>query len=168
MARRYTARRVRTHLVYTVWEVAELLGCHRQTVIRWVRDKGLVADTEQRPWLIEGRDLKAFLGQMAHARKRKLARHEFFCFGCQDARTADGRIADYIVQTATTGMLRGLCPDCGALLNKVVRRADLHEFRAKLDVTIQQAQPRLVSSGDPLVNVTFEQEPEIHGKTQQK
>ena len=31
----------------------------------------------------------------------------------------------------TTGMLKALCPACGSIINKVVRRADLEAIRAK-------------------------------------
>ena len=36
MAKSFPVHKVKSHLVYTVWEVADALGCHRQTVIRWI------------------------------------------------------------------------------------------------------------------------------------
>ncbi len=33
---------IKTHYVYTVWEAAQALGRHRQTVVRWIKDKGLI------------------------------------------------------------------------------------------------------------------------------
>lgn len=62
MPRLPSANRIKTHYVYTVWEAAQALGRHRQTVIRWIKDKGLVADRSKVPWLILGKDLKQFLG----------------------------------------------------------------------------------------------------------
>ena len=58
MPRMPSPNRIKTHYVYTVWEAAQALGRHRQTVIRWIKDKGLVADRSKVPWLIQGKDLK--------------------------------------------------------------------------------------------------------------
>jgi hypothetical protein len=62
-------------------------------------------------------------------------------------------------------MLKALCPACGCVMNKVIRRADLEAIRAKIEVTIQQADPRLVSLGDAPLNVTFSSEAKPHVKT---
>jgi excisionase family DNA binding protein len=167
MARRFPVQGIKAHLVYTVWEAAETLGCHRQTLIRWIRDHGLPADTGQKPWLVEGRDLKAFLGARQARARCRLALHHCYCLGCKAPREPDGRIADYIQQTPETGRLVALCPACGALMHKVIRRADLEVLRARLEVTVQQASPRLVSRDDPPLHVTFTKERQTHGKAQQ-
>ena len=41
MAWRFNFRRVKIHHSYTVSELAELLGAHRQTVRRWIAAKQL-------------------------------------------------------------------------------------------------------------------------------
>ena len=93
MARRFNPQRVKSHRIYDVSEVADLFGCHRQTVIRWIKDKGLVADRTQKPWLIRGSDLKAFLGAKQSERKVALALHACYCVGChaRGSRTARSR-----------------------------------------------------------------------------
>jgi len=168
MARKASPARIKTHQVYSAGELASALGVHRQTILRWVKEKGLKADTQQKPWLFEGRDVKEFLGQRKKTARCKTALNHCFCLGCKQAREPDGKIADYIQMTPTTGMLTGLCPACGCLMNKVVRRADLEAIRARIDVTIQKADARLVSSSDASLNVTISEEPESHGKTQYK
>ena len=166
MPRRPSPSRIKTHRVYAPWEAADALGVHRQTVLRWIKDKGLPADTSSRPWLIEGADLKAFLGHRQTKNRCKLDLHHCYCLGCKGPREPDGRMADYVQHSPTTGMLTALCPSCGSLMNKVVRRADLEAIRARIDVTIQQASPRLVSREDALLTVTFEAEAETRVKTQ--
>jgi excisionase family DNA binding protein len=52
MPQRPAHHRVKQHLVYSVGEAVEVLGVHRQTVVRWIRIDSLPADTERRPWLI--------------------------------------------------------------------------------------------------------------------
>lgn len=44
MARYASPNKIKAHRIYTVWEAAEALGKHRQTIIRWINDKGLTAD----------------------------------------------------------------------------------------------------------------------------
>ncbi|MCE8544597.1 helix-turn-helix domain-containing protein [Ruegeria pomeroyi] len=167
MAKKFPANRIKTHRVYDVWEIACALGCHRQTVIRWIKAGSLRAETTKKPWLIEGKDLKAFLGARHTTITAKLVLHHCFCLGCKAPREPDGKIADFTQQTPETGRLTGLCPECGALMNKVVKRVDLEAIRAKIEVTIQKASPRLVSRADPRSNVTISHKGQTHGKTQQ-
>lgn len=54
-------RLVKIHRNYTYDEAADLLGLHKNSVRRWVTHEGLAALTEQRPHLILGAGLKAFL-----------------------------------------------------------------------------------------------------------
>ena len=69
----------------------------------------------------------------------------------------DGRIADYRQQSQTSGMLTGIWPSYGSLMNKVVARADLEAIRAKLEVTVQQAHPTLVCRDEPPLTVSLNQ-----------
>ena len=168
MAKKFPVPRVKAHRVYDVWEVADTLGCHKQTVIHWIKHQGLSADTTRKPWLIDGKDLKAFLGARQSKVTTKLALHHCYCLGCKAPREPDGKMADYTQQTPDTGRLTGLCSVCGALMNKVVKRADLKAIRARIEVAVQKASPRLVSRADPRSIVTMQQEGQTHGKTQQR
>ena len=160
--------KIKKHLVYTVWEISDLLGCHKQTVIRWIKTGGLAADVSRKPWLIDGPDLKTFLGVRQLKARCKLAPHHCYCFGCKGPREPDGKFAEYIQQTADSGRLTALCPECGSLMNKVVRRTDLAAISSKIEGAIQKAAPRLVSCTDPPSKVTFAQEAKTHGKAQHR
>lgn len=165
MARYPAPNKVKTHRVYTVWEAADALGKHRQTLTRWIKEKGLIADTNQRPWLIKGSDLKTFLGHRRTATRCKLALHHFYCLGCKQPQEPAGKFADYIQQSSTSGMLKALCPECGNIINKVIRRAELEAFRANIEVTIQQADARLVSPNDAPLNAPFRNMDQTIAKT---
>jgi len=167
MAKKFSHNRIKTHRIYTPFEAAEALGCHRQTVLRWIA-LGLEADQSQKPWLIEGQKLKAYLGARISERKQKLALDHFYCFGCKESQSAAGKMADYVHQSPTNGRLSALCPSCSTIMNKLVRRDDLERIRARIEVTIQQADPRLVSPTVPLSKVTFAQEIKTHVKAQSK
>lgn len=168
MAQKAYPSEFKTHRVYTVWEAAEACGVHRQTVIRWIKTKGLRADTSRKPWLIEGADLKEFLGQQRAKTRCKLELRHCYCLGCKAPREPDGKIADYVQQTPTTGMLTGLCPSCGKIMNKVIRRADLEAIRARIEVTIQRADARLLSRSDAPLNVNLKKESQPHGTAQSR
>ena len=164
MVRYASPNKIKAHRIYTVWEAAEALEKHRQTIIRWINNKGLIADKSQKPWLIEGTNLKAFLGHQRARSKCKLALHHIYCLGCKSPQEPAGKFADYAQLTATTGMLSALCPACECVMNKVVRRVDLEAIRAKIEVTVQQADQRLVSRTDTPLNVTFNDEAQTHAK----
>ena len=167
MGKSFPVNRIKSHHVYTPWSASQALRCHRQTVIRWVKHEGLPADTGSKPWMIAGIDLKVFLGCRQIKRRCKLALHYCYCFGCKGPREPDGKIADYTHLTPATGRLTALCPDCGCLMHKIVKRSDLEAIRAKIEVTVQKAHPRLVSRTDTSSNVILPQEHEPHGKAQQ-
>lgn len=157
MPKKPSPTRIKKHRIYSAWEAGEALGVHRQTIIRWIKGKGLVADKSGRLWLIKGSDLKLFLGERRAEGKCKLSAQHIYCFGCRAPQMPDGRMADYKQQSQSSGMLTGLCPCCGTLMNKVVARVDLEAIRAKLDVTVQQAHPTLVCREEPPLTVTLKQ-----------
>lgn len=165
MPRLPSPNRIKTHYVYTVWEAAQALGRHRQTIIRWIKHDSLVADRSKVPWLIQGKDLKTFLGHRRAKSKTKLALHHLFCFGCKTPQEPDGKFAEYTQATPTTGMLKAFCPACSCILNKVIRRSDLEAIRAKIEVTVQQANPRIVSLPAPPLNDTSAREVQTDDKT---
>lgn len=164
MPKKPSPGRIKRHRIYTPWEAAEALSLHRQTIIRWIKDAGLIADDSLKPWLIKGADLKHFLGERRRAGKCKLALHQLYCLPCRAPQTPDGRLADYQQRTDQTGNLSGLCPACGRLMNKAIRRFDLEAIRAKLDVSVRQADPRLVSLSAPSVTVTLHEPGKHHVK----
>ena len=166
MPKRVPYRKIKTHRPYTPFEAAIELDVHRQTVIRWVKDHGLPAETSAKPWIIEGRDLRTFLGARQIRRKCRLDLHTFYCFGCRDARAAAARMADYAQQSSTGGMLTAICDTCGTIMNKAVKRTDLETIQAKLDVTIQTADARIVSRAGAPSNVTFSVGAQTHVKAQ--
>ena len=168
MARRGNPTGIKSHRIYTVWEAAEATGRHRKTIIRWLKFCGLIADTSQKPWLIKGYDLKSFLEHNRQKAKCKLALHHLYCLGCKAPREPDGKFADYTQQTLTTGMLSALCPSCGNIINKVIRRSDLETIRAKIEVTIRQADARIMSSTHTPLNVTIEDKAQTHDKARIK
>jgi excisionase family DNA binding protein len=164
MPRKPDPRRIKRHRVYSVAEAAEALGMHRQSVLRWIKSGGLAAETARKPWLIAGEALKAFLGERRGVGRCRLALAQIYCLGCRAARIPDGRLADFTLRSQGAGMLTGLCAECGRVMHKAVRRADLEMIRAQLEVHVIAAQPRIVGSTDAPVIVDLARESRTHGK----
>lgn len=118
---------------------------HRQSVLRWIKSGHLAAETSRKPWLIAGETLKAFLGERRAAGRCHLALEQIYCLGCRAARIPDGRLADFALRNQGAGMLTGLCPECGRVMHKAVRRADLETIRARLEVHVIATQPRIAT-----------------------
>jgi hypothetical protein len=52
-------------------------------------------------------------------------------------------MAEYISLTPSRGNLRGICPTCGTMMHKRIRRDALPSLGSILDLTIAQAPSRL-------------------------
>ncbi|MEM1360410.1 MAG: helix-turn-helix domain-containing protein [Pseudomonadota bacterium] len=129
MAARISAVRVKANRSYTVEEAAEAVGVTPQTVRRWISE-GLEALTTQRPFLILGHALKAFLAKTKHRRKRPLKLGEFFCLSCKAPRRAALDLATYHPQTSTSGRMEAFCNCCESVCARMVRAEDLPQWRA--------------------------------------
>ncbi|MGZ3304844.1 MAG: helix-turn-helix domain-containing protein [Asticcacaulis sp.] len=151
---------IRTHRSYTVDEVARALSVKPITVRRWIK-AGLPALTERRPALIQGADLIKYLDE-SRAPKHTCAPHECFCVKCRLPRTPAGGMADYLPFNATTGNLRGLCPECPTLIHKRVRKAALAALAPILTITVVQAKTPIRDSQHTSVNDHFAKDSHNH------
>jgi len=134
-------RGIKMHRSYKVEEVARLLHVSKRTVRRWIK-AGLAAITDQKPILIPGEDLLAFLATRKQ-RSRRCQPEECYCVKCRAPRRPAGGMADFIPLTIKTGNLQAICPVCGSLMHKRIRRDAVEALRRVLDVTVAQAAPSL-------------------------
>jgi hypothetical protein len=82
-------RLAKIHRNYTVDEIANLFGVHKNSVRNWVKG-GLPTSDDRRPMLILGRDLVAFLHARRVKNKRPCQPGEIYCMRCRAA-PATGR-----------------------------------------------------------------------------
>jgi len=144
-------RLVKIHRNYTVEEIANLYGVHRNTVRAWVK-QGLPTNDDKRPTLILGRHLITFLQAKRVKNKRPCQPGEIYCVRCRAPKAPACDMADYQPVTATLGSLIGICPDCGVLMYRRVNVAKLHQIRGQLDITLPQALRHIGESTQPFVN----------------
>ncbi|MDR3449587.1 MAG: helix-turn-helix domain-containing protein [Alphaproteobacteria bacterium] len=145
---------MKIHRSYTVDEAARLLGRCKESVRRWIKSGKLVALTDRKPWLIEGRDLEDFL-KASRTPRQKCQPDECYCVKCRKPQKPACAMVEYIPLTPTDGNLRALCPTCQCLMHKRVSRAALEGLRATLEVSWAQAPPHLKDRDDPSLNVNL-------------
>ena len=141
MAKRPNWRKVKKHRSYTVDEAARILGIHKGTVRRY-RKIGLLVLDDQRPLLILGSDLIAFLKAQARP-KQKCAPHECYCLKCRKPRAPAFNDAEFTPDKAHSGQLRALCETCTTVMHKRVSHAQYRDLRAVLTITITQEKTTL-------------------------
>ena len=90
---RVPIHRIRQRYAYSIVEVTELLGVHKNTVRIWLRS-GLYAMDNTRPILIHGSELKRFLLNRRLSGKSPCKPHEFFCLKCRQPRAPWGGVVD--------------------------------------------------------------------------
>jgi hypothetical protein len=154
--KRFDPRRLKSHLQYTVEEIAKALGCHRQTVWQWIKLGMPVADS-RRPLLIYGGDAKAYLKSRYSAQKTTLAPGEMYCLRCRAGRRPAFNVADLIPTTADLGSLQGLCEVCSTVMNVRVSISTWRAAAGALDVEFKQPQGSLVDSSEASLKLNFAQ-----------
>jgi transposase-like protein len=133
--RRHNAARIKTHRNYEIEEAAEALGVTPQTVRKWIKD-GLPALTEQRPYLVLGWQLKAYLKDRSAARKATKGDGEFYCPSCKARRNAALGMTEEIIMSNGKPAKRGFCEVCETLCHLFLaagckpRRPGSNEARA--------------------------------------
>jgi Helix-turn-helix domain len=152
--RRYRVNSIKLSCSYDPAEIAKLLGIHRNTVRHWLKE-GLVPIDDQRPILISGAALRAFITRRQQARKQKCAPGEFFCFRCRAPRKPWGGMADFSILNDKIAKAIAFCSVCETPMHRTVRRADLSKFVAQLS---PQRLPcaRLTDCPDANVNCDIE------------
>ena len=144
-------RLVKIHRNYTVEDIANLFGIHKNTVRGWVK-AGLATSDDKRPMLILGHDLQAFL-QMRRKRNKKTCKPgELYCVRCRGPKRAGGDMAEYSPVTEKFGNLIAICPDCDSIMNRLVSLAKLGQVRGNMDISYPQALLHLVESNKPTLN----------------
>lgn len=155
MRRRHPNHRlVKIHRTYTVEEIANLFGVHKNTVRHWVKN-GLTTTDDKRPMLILGHVLVAFLKARRVKNKQTCRPGELYCVRCRAPKLPAGDMADYCPITEKFGNLVAICPDCNTLMNRNVSLARIGEFYGKVDISFPEALERLIENPNPSTNSDF-------------
>lgn len=146
---------MKIHRSYTIGEAADLLGVHRNTVREWIRC-GLPALTEQRPILIIGSQLRAYLSKRRKANKQPCGPGELYCLRCRVPRRPAGDMVDFQPMTPSNGNLVGICPTCDSLMYRRATTSKLVAVAGDLEVQITEREQHIGEITNPSVNSDFE------------
>lgn len=135
-------RLVKIHRSYTVEEIANLFGNHKNTVRHWVKD-GLATTDDKRPMLILGHVLVAFLKTRREKNKQTCKPDELYCVRCRAPKSPAGSMAEYSPITEKYGNLTAICPDCDAIMNRRVNLARVRELSGNIDISFVETAQRL-------------------------
>lgn len=149
--------RVKIHRSYSVEEIAELFGIHKNTVRGWIK-VGLTVIGGKRSMLVLGLDLREFLQARRAKNKRPCKPGELYCFKCRAPKLPEDGIAYYSPVTDKYGNLTAICPDCNSIINRCVSLARIDQDCGTMEITFPQALPRLVESNKSTVNSDLRQE----------
>jgi len=139
MGARYPSpRRIKIHRSHTVEELASVLGIHKNTVRRWIKN-GLPTVDRRRPTLVRGKDAIAFLEARRKAFKRPCGLDRLYCFKCRTPQVPALGMADLVVSKPNRGRLVGICPDCSTMLYRWVNPARIGQIAPNLDLSVRQA-----------------------------
>jgi hypothetical protein len=151
VARRLNPGLVKIHRSYSIDDAARTLGVHKNTVANWLKN-GLSPIDDQRPTLIQGRVLRAFVRERRDRQKKCCTVGELYCLKCRGPKPPlDGK-AIYVPFTNSGGNLQGRCSDCLSIICRRVSAARLHEFSAILTIKHKQASPRINDRPTPSLN----------------
>lgn len=148
MARAGSWRAVKMHHSYTVDEASGKLGVCKGTIRRWLV-AGLPCLNEQRPLLILGSDLIAFLKQR-RTKKRKCAADEFYCFSCHEPKRPAFGAVEAHANAAGRYRLTALCCECATVMNKAASVLSLDALRKVEGVSITLATEALSNGTNSL------------------
>ena len=144
-------RLVKIHRSYTVEEIVNLFGNHKNTVRGWVK-AGLATSDDKRPMLILGHDLAAFLQARRVQNKQTCKPGEIYCVGCRAPKFPAADMVEYSPVTEKFGNLIAICPDCNSIMNRRVSLARIGQVCGRMDISFPQGLRHIVESTKPTVN----------------
>lgn len=152
--KRIPISRIRYRHAYSIAELEELLGVHKNTVRQWMRT-GLRAMDDARPTIIHGSELKRFLLNRRSSKKSPCQPHEFYCLKCRAPRVPWGKVVDITIRSPRLFNLHAICEECDTAMHKAAGQAKLIEMLKTL--CIQQVQPRhIIETLPPSLKCYFE------------
>ena len=142
-----------------------LFNLHKNTVRAWLRS-GLQPVDNQRPILIQGRQLAGFLYARRMQTRQRCLPGQFYCLRCRAPKTSVDRKAEYRPTTSSSGNLKGTCADCGTRMCRRVSLEKLEAVAGDLQVTLSQAPLRIEDTSSLSLNSDLSHGPENHANAQ--
>lgn len=156
MKRNHNYRRIKINRSYTVEEIASLLNTHKNTIRAWIKD-GLSTTDNKRPFLVQGRELAAFLQTRRLKNKIKCSHEEMYCVKCHLPRIPAGNLVEYKPHNKKMGNLIAICPCCHSIMNRRVSLAKLKPMFGEIQITFPPRAGHIDDCSKPTINSYFEE-----------
>jgi hypothetical protein len=149
--RRINPNRAKCLRSYSIRQLADLFGVHKNTVANWQRN-GLSPIDGCKPILFQGAVVRRFLAKRNAERKRPCPPGMLFCFRCRVPRPPAHGLIEYVPITPKTGNARAFCSTCETLMHRRVSRSALATKMPGLDVQFPEAPLRLIGKTSASLN----------------
>ena len=149
--KRINPRLAKKHRSYTIRELADLLGVHKNTVRQWIKN-GLSMVEGTRPVLILGCEFQAWFGKQRKDAKRPCQPGQMYCFKCREPKRPALGMVEYAATNTATGNLKALCETCETIMHQRIRLANIATRMPGMDIQITQAPSRIVARAHPSPN----------------
>lgn len=139
MTKKQNTRIIKLNYSYLLKEISDLFGVHIRTTRSWVKE-GLEIIEGLYPYLVNGRDLKAFLDKRQAKRKTKLKDNQMYCMKCRKAVAPLNASVSIVYSGKTIGngikdfMLKGICPACLTNLNRLSNDNKMNIVKANFTI----------------------------------
>ena len=118
---KYTTNRIPENYTYWVADVAKLFGISEKTVLRWVKDEGLVHFEYAKKYHFHSSDLLFFIKYKNRKHKIIIPEGMVLCFKCRVARTMRPNTIGYISISSDVQSKYGECIVCGTKCYRYIK-----------------------------------------------
>lgn len=126
--RRINARLIKSKYSYSLQELADVIGCHSNTISNWIKCEGLQRIDGIYPYMLYGQVVIDFLKARQLKNKTTLSINEFRCCTCQSSRKAWEGIATIKTINSKIAMLQAICEQCNGKINKIISLKKISEL----------------------------------------
>lgn len=126
--RRINIRRIKAKYSYMLQELADVIGCHANTISNWIKLEGLQRIDGIYPYMLYGQVVIDFLKARQLKNKNKLLINEFRCCTCQVPRKAWEAIATIKTINSKVAMLQAVCEQCNGKISKIISLKNISEI----------------------------------------
>jgi hypothetical protein len=158
---------VKIHITYSVDEIARRLKLSKGTVRRWLKT-GLDSVGGKGMTIVRGSVLRAFLRKRRESAKRPCQPGFLYCLRCRAPKEPANCKADLVYvdqgngKPTRVGNLRGICPDCSALMHRRVNLERLSLVRGNLEIALSEPLSRLRGTPSPSLNSDLSKDDQEH------
>lgn len=121
---------------YTIQEAAGITGVSERTIREWIK-QGLAAMAYERPTLVRGDAMIAFIKNQRSSRKKRVPQNAFYCLKCRAPRKPAGGFVDCQVNGNRTKLI-GMCEVCETLMHKAIAMDQISDIKRHFEVSVSE------------------------------